>query len=85
MSRIYKTNSRIEIKVDDISVFISSLSYHQKMSLQVLMLKAANNDMNAAMEAVVQAQTLSKSGSHLSDPESLSIQEIYIKLKKHSQ
>ena len=59
MSRIYKTNSRIEVKVDDLSVFISPLSYHQKMSLQVLMLKAANNDMNAAMEAVVCALKMS--------------------------
>lgn len=53
--RIYKTNQKIEVKVDDLSIFVSPLSVHQKMELQGLMMKAANNDMNAAMEAVVKA------------------------------
>lgn len=53
--RIYKTSSRIEVKVDDLSVFISPLTYHQKMDLQPLMVKAAAGDMDAAMKAVVLA------------------------------
>lgn len=55
MTRIYKTNSKVEVTVDDITVFISPLSYHQKMELQDLMLRAASNDMDAAMKAVVKA------------------------------
>jgi hypothetical protein len=57
--RIYKTNQKIEIKVDDISIFISPLSYHQKLDLQDLMLKASQGDMNAAMSAIVKALKVS--------------------------
>lgn len=57
--RIYKTSSKIEVKIEDISIFVSPLSYHQKMELQGLMVKAANGDMNAAMEAVVKALKMS--------------------------
>jgi hypothetical protein len=55
VSRIYKTSSRIEVKIEDLSIFISPLSYHQKMELQDLMVKAAAGDMDAAMKAIVKA------------------------------
>ena len=41
------------------SIFISPLSYHQKMELQDLMQKAADGDMDSAMKAIVRALKVS--------------------------
>ena len=57
--KIYKCSDRIEVKVDSISLFISPLSYQQKMSLQELMIKASKGDMFSAMQAVVAALKMS--------------------------
>lgn len=50
--KIYRTSDKIEIKVDQISVFISPLSFQQKMEIQDYMSKAAMGDMDSAMKAV---------------------------------
>lgn len=57
--RIYKCSDLIEVKIDNISFYISPLSYLQKSQLQELMIKAANGDMEAAMKAVVQSMKMS--------------------------
>ena len=57
--RIYKTSQKIEIKVDNLSIFVSPLSYHQKLELQGLMVKASQGDMEAAMQAIVKALKVS--------------------------
>ena len=57
--KIYKCSDRIEVNIEGISIFISPLSYQQKMNLQDLMLKASNGDMNSAMAAVVSALKMS--------------------------
>lgn len=57
--RIYKTSSRIEVKIEGLSIFVSPLSYHHKMELQDLMVKAADGDMDSAMKAIVKALKVS--------------------------
>ena len=51
--RIYKTNEKIEVKIDDISVFISPLSYQQKIALHPSFMAAATGDLEKGMEAVL--------------------------------
>lgn len=55
--RIYKTTQKIEVKIDKISIFISPLTYNQKMELQGLMMKAST-DMGQAMELVKKAMSM---------------------------
>lgn len=57
--RIYRCTDKIEVKIDDVSIFVSPLSFQAKMNLQGLMLKASNGDMDSAMKAVIQALKVS--------------------------
>jgi len=51
--RIYKCTDKIEIKIEDISIFISPLSYQQKMNINDLLQKASMQDTKSAMEVVI--------------------------------
>ena len=53
MAKLYRLNSTVEFKIDDIIVGVRPLSYDQKMEVQSEMSKAVNGDMSAAMQAVI--------------------------------
>lgn len=53
--RIFKTTDLIEVKIDGISFYVNPMTYQQKCVLQPLMFKAAQGDMRAAMDAVIQS------------------------------
>lgn len=56
--RVYKTTDLIEVKIDNMSVFISPLSYHQKMEISESFIKA-EGDMVEAMKVVAKAISFS--------------------------
>ena len=60
--RVYKCTDKVEIKIDNISIFISPLTYLQKSNLQPLMVSAATGNMDDAMKAVVQAMKYALKG-----------------------
>lgn len=54
MARIYKTTDRIKVKIDDLTFFVSPLTYAQKSEIQSKLYKALNDkDMMAAQDAAV--------------------------------
>lgn len=48
--KIYKPSDRIAIKIDDVTVKVSPLTYEQKSEVQEYMLGAANGDFKAGMD-----------------------------------
>jgi len=51
--RIFKTSDEISIKIDDVTVIVSPLTYEHKVEVQAFMLKAAKGDaegISAGME-----------------------------------
>jgi hypothetical protein len=60
--RIYRTSQKIEVKIEGISIYISPLSFHQKMELQTHMVAASQGDMDEAMKGVVKALKFSMKG-----------------------
>lgn len=56
MSTIYKTSDKIPVKIDDITVKVSPLTYSQKIEVQDLMAKAVTEkSMKYAMEGTILA------------------------------
>lgn len=53
MARIYRTTDRIPVKVDDVTVLISPLTFEQKSEVQEAMMGFANGDVKAATRGVV--------------------------------
>ena len=50
MARLISTKERIPVTIDDIVIYISPLSYQEKMQLQDHMLQAVNGNMSEAMK-----------------------------------
>lgn len=55
MQRIYRATQKIEVKIDDISVFVSPLTLIQKQEIQGYLVKAGEGDTEASMKLVVTA------------------------------
>lgn len=55
MSKILKLTDRVPVKIDDITVKISPLSYLQKLEIQDHMIAAASGDMKSAMLGAAKA------------------------------
>lgn len=48
--KIYRATDKIKIKIDDVTVIVSPLSYERKTEVQTYMLEALKGDMKAGME-----------------------------------
>ena len=53
MARIFRTSDRIPVKIGDLSIIVSPLSFAQKTELQTIMLSAANDPMRAVKGAAM--------------------------------
>jgi hypothetical protein len=55
MSKILRLKDRVNVKIDDVSLKLSPLSYLQKMEIQDYMIEASSGDMKAAMKGAALA------------------------------
>lgn len=55
MARIYRTTDRIQVKIDDITVTISPLTYEQKAEINSLMAGYVNGDIKAVTKGMATA------------------------------
>lgn len=62
MTKLISVNEKIPVVIDDITIYISPLTYMEKMELQGYMMKAVEGDLSMAMQGAAKAIKFSVKG-----------------------